>query len=185
VYTLSRLGIMLFWLIRFFSNRAYHVRAFEEVFVVSVVSIVPLGLLPFIESLRIGAQAPFDLENTIWAAISSGQLFLYSFAMLGMIIWLSVEDVSSKPFAPRKYFIVVALLAAFLCLLVYESDPALSRPLNPLIVKVSICIYCGYLAMYYALLVFKMLRAPPLGETVDSEVESLIHKSRQHGGGKS
>ena len=170
---------MLFWLTRFFSSRAYHVRAFEEVFVVSVVSIVPLGLLPFIASMKADPSAPFDLGATIWAAISSGQLFLYSFAMLGMIIWLSVEDVSSKPFPPRKYFIVVAVLAAFLCMLVYESDPGLSRPLNPVIVKISIWIYCGYLGMYYALLVFKMARAPSLEETVNAEVGDLINRSRQ------
>jgi hypothetical protein len=97
-----------------------------------------------------------------------------------MIVWLSVEDVSNKPFPPRKYFVVVAILAAFLCLLVYESDPALSKPLNPFIVKMSIWVYGGYLAMYYALLVFKMVRAPPLQETVDSEVEVLINQSRQH-----
>jgi len=126
---------MWFWLTRFFSSRAHHVHAFEEVFVVSVVSIVPLGLLPFIASKKSDAEAPFNLQNAIWTAISSGQLFLYSFAMLGMIIWLSVEDVSSKPFPPRKYFILVAILAAFLCLLVYESDPGLSKPLNPVVVK--------------------------------------------------
>ncbi len=101
---------MWFWLTLFFSNREYHRRAFEEVFVVAVVSIVPLLLLPFIASLKSGAEAPFDLLTTIWPAISSGQLYLYSFSMLGMIIWLSVEDVSNKPFPPRKYFIVVALL---------------------------------------------------------------------------
>jgi hypothetical protein len=171
---------MWFWLTHFFSNRAYHTRAFEEVFVVSVVSIVPLGLLPFIASIKLGAETPFDLENTIWAAISSGQLYLYSFAMLGMIIWLSVEDVSSKPFPPRKYFIVAAIISAFLCLLVYESDPGLSKQLNPFVVKVSVWIYGGYLAMYYALLVFKMVRAPSLGETVDTDVEGLIKQSRRH-----
>jgi len=170
---------MLFWLTRFFSSRAYHVRAFEEVFVVSVFSIAPIGLLPFITSLKADARTPFDLEATIWAAISSGQLFLYSFAMFGMIIWLSVEDVTSKPFPPRKYFIVVAVLAAFLCMLVYETDPTLSRPLNPVIVKISIWVYCGYIAMYYALLVFKMARAPSVDQTVDADVGDLISRSRK------
>jgi hypothetical protein len=171
---------MWFWLTRFFSNRAYHVRAFEEVLVVSIVSIAPLALLPFIASMKASAETPFDLENTVWAAISSGQLYLYSFAMLGMIIWLSVEDVSTKPFPPRKYFIIAALLSAFLCLLVYETDPGLTKPLNPLVVKVSIWIYVGYLAMYYSFLVFKMVRAPSLGETVDTEVNDLIKQSRKH-----
>jgi hypothetical protein len=174
---------MWFWLTLFFSNREYHRRAFEEVFVVAVVSIVPLLLLPFIASLKSGAEAPFDLLTTIWPAISSGQLYLYSFSMLGMIIWLSVEDVSNKPFPPRKYFIVVALLTAFLCLLVYETDPGLSKPLHPFVVRVSVWVYGSYLAMYYMLLVFKMLRAPSLGEAVKTEVDDLINQSRRHRGG--
>jgi hypothetical protein len=171
---------MLFWLKNFFSNREFHIRAFEEVFVVSVVSICPLVVLPFLASVRSTADVPFDLLNTIWAAISSGQLYLYSFAMLGMIIWLSVEDVSNKRFPPRKYFIVAATLSAFLCVLVYGSDPGLSKPLNPIVVRISIWIYCGYLLMYYALLVFKMVRAPTVTETVDTEVTDLIGQSRKH-----
>jgi hypothetical protein len=173
---------MWFWLGLFFSNREYHRRAFEEVLVVSVVSIVPLLLLPFIASIKSSAETPFDLVSAIWAAISAGQLYLYSFAMLGMIIWLSVEDVSSKPFPPRKYFIVIALLTAFLCVLVYQSDPGLSKPLNSFVVKISIWIYGGYLLMYYMLLVFKMLRAPSFAEAVETEVDGLIDQSRKHRG---
>jgi hypothetical protein len=173
---------MLFWLKNFFSNREFHVRAFEEVFVVSVVSICPLVALPFLASLKSTADGPIDLLTTIWAAISSGQLYLYSFAMLGMIIWLSAEDVSNKRFPPRKYFIVAAILSAFLCVLVYGSDPGLSKPLNPVVVRISIWIYCGYLLMYYALLVFKMIRAPTITETVDLDVTDLIGQSRRHRG---
>ena len=168
-----------FWLRLFFSNREYHKRAFEEVFVVSVVSIVPLVLLPFISSIKASAETPFHLMSTIWAAISSGQLYLYSFAMLGMIIWLSVDDVSNRAFPPRKYFVVAAILSAFLCLLVYGADPGLSKPLNSVVVQISMCIYGAYLLMYYMLLVFKMLRAPSVGETVNSEVKTLINQSRR------
>jgi hypothetical protein len=168
---------MRFWLALFFSNREFHRRAFEEVFVVSVVSIVPLVLLTFIASARSSADTPFDLVNIIWAAISSGQLFLYSFSMLGMIIWLFVEE-STKPFAPRKYFVLAAFLSGSLCLLIYGLDPELSRPLNPVLVRISIWIYGSYLLMYYALLVFKMLRAPSVDDTVDSDVTRLMRQSR-------
>lgn len=176
------LHMRFFWLRLFFSRFEYHRRAFGEVFVVAVVSIVPLLLLPFIASIRASADTPFDLVTTIWAAISSGQLYLYSFSMLGMVIWLSVDDVSNKSFSPRKYFVVAALLSGFLCLLVYGSDPGLSKPLNPVVVELSIWVYGGYLLMYYMLLVFKMVRAPSVGETVDSEVKNLISQSRQHRG---
>lgn len=118
-------------------------------------------------------------SSTIWQAVSSGQLYLYSFSLFGTIIWLCVEDVSNKIFPPRKYFVIAATLSAFLCVIVYGFDPALSKPLNPVLVNISIFIYVIYLLMYYALLVFKMLRAPSLGETFDNEANNLINQSRR------
>jgi hypothetical protein len=171
---------MRFWIGLFFSNGEFHRRAFEEVLVVAVVSIFPLLILPFIASAKSAAETPFLLTATIWSAISSGQLYIYSFSLFGTIIWLCVEDVSQKTFAPRKYFVIAAILSAFLCLLVYSADPALSKVLNPVLVKTSIWIYGIYLAMYYALLVFKMLRAPGIDETVEENVSRLIRSSRHN-----
>lgn len=170
-------GHMLFWLRRFFSNAAYHKQAFEEVLIVSVVSIFPLLLLPFIAGLKAAAELPLEFGPTLWKAIASGQLYLYSFSLFGAIIWLCSEDVYDGVFPPRKYFVVASVLAAFLCLLVYALDPELGKPLNPVLVYVSIVIYVIYLIMYYALLVFKMLRAPELGETLDRNASQLIKQS--------
>jgi hypothetical protein len=62
--------------------------------------------------------------------------------------------------------------------LVYGINPELSRPLNPVLIRISIAIYLFYLFMYYALLVFKMLRAPSVEESVESSVDDLIAESR-------
>jgi hypothetical protein len=172
---------MRFWIRLFFSNSGYHRRAFDEVFIITAVSVVPLLLLPFIASAKATAEATFDFSSIIWSAISSGQLYLYSLSVFGNIVWLCVEDWKQE-FAPRKYFVVSSILAAFLCLAVYSVDPSLAKPLNPFLIKISIGIYAIYLVMYYTLLVFKMLRAPPITETVDYEVDSLIRTSRGHRG---
>jgi hypothetical protein len=123
---------MLFWIRQFFSNREFHKRAFEEVFVVAMVSIFPLVLLPFLSSAKASADTPFALGPTLWKAIESGQLYLYSFALFGTLIWLCVEDVSSKQFPPRKYFVLASILSAFLCVLVYGLDPE-NQALKPCI----------------------------------------------------
>ena len=172
----------MFWIKRFFSSSEFHRRAFEEVLVVSVVSIFPLVVLPFIASMKAPAETPFDLSATLWAAIASGQLYLYSFSLFGMIIWLCVEDVSNKAFPPRKYFSLGSLLAAFVCLSVYAIDPTLSKPLNRVLVYTSMGIYLFYLMMYYALLVFKMQRAPDLAETLSEGTSRLIEQSREQRG---
>ena len=99
---------MRFWIGLFFSNGGFYRRAFEEVFVVAAVSIFPLVILPFIASAKSTAETPFHLTTEIWSAISSGQLYIYSFSLFGTIVWLCVEDVSQKTFAPRKYFVIAA-----------------------------------------------------------------------------
>jgi hypothetical protein len=170
---------MWLWISLFFSNRDFHRRAFEEVLVVTIFSIFPLLLLPFVASIKVSAEAPFDFTKSIWSAVASGQLYLYSFSLFGTLMWLCVEDVSSREFAPRKYFSIAAILAAFLCLIVYGFDPGLTGQLNPVLVQISIWIYAIYVLMYYALLVFKMLRAPSISDTVDAEVKNLITQSRK------
>jgi amino acid transporter len=169
---------MRFWLRLFFSNGAFHRRAFEEVFIITAVSVVPLLLLPFIAGAKSAAEVSFDFSTTIWSAVSSGQLYLYSLSVFGNIIWLCVEDWKQE-FPPRKYFVLSSMLAAFLCVLIYSVDPTLSKPLNPVLVKISIWIYGIYLLMYYTLLVFKMLRAPSINDTVENEVGVLIGQSRK------
>jgi len=173
---------MWFWIKQFFSHRAFHIKAAEEVAFVAIVSVLPLLVLPFLASAKAPADTPFDFGATIWSAVSSGQLYLYSFSMFGTIMWLCVEDVSSREFPPRKYFVLGATGSAFLCLLVYSTDPALSKPINATLVRISLYIYFVYLFMYYALLVFKMLRAPGIDETISEGVERLIRHSENRTG---
>lgn len=167
----------MFWFKQFFSNAGSHRRAFEEVFVISLVAIFPLLLLPFIASLKASAEAPFDWSQTLWSAVSSGQLYLYSFSTFGTIIWLCVEDFE-KAFPPRKYFVLASVLSGFICLLVYSIDPTLTKPLNRVVVYTSIAIYFVYLLMYYALLVFKMQRAPDLADSLNEGASRLMTQSR-------
>jgi len=169
---------MWFWLKQFFSSREFHKRAFEEVFVVSAFSIFPLLLLPFISSAKASAESPFEWGSILWKAIEGGQLYLYGFSLFGVIMWLCVEDVSNKAFPPRKYFALLSILSAFLCLLVYGFDPGLTKPLNPVLIYISIFIYLFYLVMYYALLIFRMLRAPNVSEALDRGAAGLISQSR-------
>jgi hypothetical protein len=177
-----RLDPMRFWLTQFFSNREYHKRAFEEVFIVLTFSIFPLLLLPFVGIAKLGVDSTFEWGATLWAAVASGQLYLYSFSLFGTLMWLCVEDVSNKVFPPRKYFAAASVLAAFLCLAIYGLDPGLTKPLHPTLIYISIVIYVVYVATYYSLLVFKMLRAPDLGETLDQEANQLISQSRRRRG---
>ena len=171
------------WITQVFSKGDCHKRAFEEVFVVTVFSLVPLLLLPFLEIMKAPKEAQVDLLKVLLRAVEGGQLFLYALSIFGTLIWLCVEDVSEKQFPPRKYLATAAILPAFLCLGIFSSDPLLAKPINPFLVDVSAAIYVFYLLLYYVLLVFKFLRAPDVKTTLDAGVERLMgqHKSRAGG----
>ena len=109
---------MRFWIRQFFSDAKAHKDAFEEIFIVSVVSLIPLFLLAVVDQLR--AEHP-NMWAVFMAAISSGQLYLYSFAMLGMIFWLCWKDHDQlQRFPPRKYLALIAFVFSVLIIAVYS-----------------------------------------------------------------
>lgn len=165
---------MLFWMKHFFSNWGSHKEAAEEVALVSVISLVPLLLLPLIEHLRsnLGVQI-----TVLWQAISAGQLYLYSFSLLGTLHWLSQKDRANlHRFPPRKYLSLFVWLPAIIMFIVYSFDPTLSKPLSHTLVWISIASYILYVSLYYVLLVFEKLPPPETGKTLETDAKSLMIK---------
>jgi uncharacterized membrane protein len=162
---------MLFWLRYFFSEGRPHRQAFEEVCFVCIVSLVPLFCLPLIEHAR-GLQS---WDNLFWDAIDSGQLYLYSFGLLGTLLWLVLKDRSETvPFAPRKYLALFVIFPAMAILIVYTIDPTLRRHLSDPLVKASIFFYLLYCLMYYVLLVFDKLPPPDTESWLTQESQQLM-----------
>jgi hypothetical protein len=173
---------MLFWIKQFFSDPKAHLTAFEELFFVTVVSLIPLFILAVVDQLR--AEHP-DMWVVFQAAISSGQLYLYSFAMLGMIFWLCWKDHDQwNRFPPGRYLALVAFLFSALILTVYSSDPALSRTLSPPLIRASIVVYIVYTCLYYILRVYDNLRPPSVGRQLASESDALAARYREQTSGR-
>src|SRR5690242_7481428 len=130
---------MWFWIKHFFSGSGQHKDAAQEVGFVCGISLVPLLLLPLIEHLRSNLEVP---ATVLWQAISSGQLYLYSFALLGTLHWLSQKDRADRAaFPPRKYLSLCVWLPAIIMFIVYSFDPSLSKPLSRTLIWISICFY--------------------------------------------
>lgn len=163
---------MIFWLKHFFSNWGPHKEAAEEVGLVSVISLAPLLLLPLIEHLRANLEVPTTI---LWQAISSGQLYLYSFSLLGTLHWLSQKDRADiNRFPPRKYLSLLVWLPAIIMFIVYSFDPTLSKPLSHTLIWISIAFYLLYVTLYYVLLVFEKLPPPQPGESIAEATDALI-----------
>jgi hypothetical protein len=171
---------MFFWTKHFFSDSEPHKDAAQEVGLVCGISLVPLLLLPLIEHLRLNLDFPNDV---LWQAISSGQLYLYSFALLGTLHWLSQKDRKDlNRFPPRKYLSLFVWLPAIIMFIVYSFDPSLSKPLSQTLIRISIGFYLLYVVLYYVLLVFEKLPPPDAGTQISEETDTLILNYRARSG---
>lgn len=103
---------MLFWTKHFFSDSTPHKEAAQEVLFVCGLSLFPLLVLPLVAHVRNNADIP---SGALLEAISFGQLYLYSFSLLGTLHWLSQKDRDdSDRFPPRKYFTVLVWVPAII-----------------------------------------------------------------------
>lgn len=168
---------MKIWIRHFFSEKTAHIKAFEEVAYVSLFSLFPLLMLPVIENVKSRGSVS---GSTFWEAISAGQLYLYSFSLLGTVMWLNAKDKKENvSFTPRKWLETCLLFPAFLILIIYSNDPALSKPLSSFLVKTSIAVYLLYTLLYYIHLVFDKLPTMSLEEAINSDVNELIRRHNE------
>lgn len=171
---------MFFWIRHFFSGSEHHKDAAQEVGLVCGIALVPLLLLPLIEHLRSNLDVP---ATVLWQAVSSGQLYLYSFALLGTLHWLSQKDRADRAsFPPRKYLSLFVWLPAIIMFIVYSFDPSLSKPLSQTLIWISIAFYVLYVLLYYILLVFEKLPPPDVNKTLSDGAKVLILDYRNQTG---
>jgi hypothetical protein len=165
---------MPLWLSLFISDGRAHGEAAEETFVITIVALVPLVLLGVIDQLH-GAE--LGMVAALWTAISAGQLYLYSFALLGHIFWLCWKDHENmKRFPPRKYFALISFAIATLIIAVYTADPTLSKALTRPLIIASIISFIVYTVLYYILSVFDKLEPPSIERTVEREADEMASR---------
>jgi hypothetical protein len=170
---------MKFWWNQFFSDWQAHKDAAEEIFFVCALSLIPLFALAVIDLLR--SPAP-QISQLFWNAIANGQLYLYSFSLLGTLYWLcQKEHENFGRFQPRRYLMFLILVPAIVIVVVYAYDPTMSKPLDPGLVKTSFFIYALYVLLYYILLVFDHLEPPDVEDQLKKETKTLISQFKEAG----
>lgn len=128
-----------------------HSEAISEVLIVSIFSLIPLLVLPFVD-LR---SHPEKLSAaTLMLAINRGQLFLYSFGVFGMLVWLLGSSRRIIPSAAFFVILMLTLIPGFICFIMISDDPEFTSNLDPQLVNLSIGLYVLYLIVYYVLLIF-------------------------------
>src|SRR5271166_21528 len=139
------------WLRDFFSKPDKHKSAAFEVIVVTIFSLVPLFVLPPLADLRYHpSQISFSI---IWKAVDSGQLFLYSFGVFGMLIWLLGISRKKTPDGVFYISLLLVIVPSIVCILMISNDPDFKVAIDPFLVKISIVLYVLYVLLSYFLIV--------------------------------
>jgi hypothetical protein len=168
---------MRFWFRQFLSDPRAHRLAAEEVFFVCAISLLPLILLAIIDQLK--HEAP-SIGGLFWSAIGSGQLYLYSFSLFGMLFWLCLKEHENlERFGPRLYFMFLIWVPSVVIILIYALNPKMSTPLKPTFVDASFLIYGLYVILYYVLLVFDNLEPPDLEIHLQENAIELMDRYEQ------
>ena len=80
---------MTYWLRQLFTRPREHFSSLIEVFVTAVFALLPLALAAIKYNYE-KAGDNFVFDQIVRQAFGGGQLFLYSYALIGTIIWLSL-----------------------------------------------------------------------------------------------
>jgi hypothetical protein len=167
----------MFWVRRFISDKDAMKSALAEVFIVCLLSLMPLFLLYLIDILNHNTGPS---KNMFYGAFAGGQLYLYSFSLFGTLFWLcQKEHEHIDKFPPRKWFMLAIFVPMCLILGVYLYDPSLRKPLHDDLIRTSVIIYALYVIIYFLLTVFNNLRAPIVQRELDSGVDALKDNYRR------
>ncbi len=128
---------MKFWIRQFFSDAKAHKMAAYEVIIVCVLSLIPLFALAVIDELPIE-----NIRGLFNEAVGAGQLYLYSFSLFGTLFWLCQKEHENFPrFEPRLFFMFVIFIPCMLIIVIYATNPAMTKPLSQGFVNVSYGVY--------------------------------------------
>jgi hypothetical protein len=163
------------------AKEAAHIvlKAFAEVLVVTL-----FGIFPFLLAvLRFNAvqhpQARIDITPVLDQSFSGGQLFLYAFSLLGMLLWLAFFNWTTPVRLHRWVLGLIVLIVGFVLVALGGIDPTFSTIQNPAIVSLSFWCYGLYTLIYFLLLLGANQSPPAVGSTFQVDVERLKEKLRE------
>src|SRR5690606_23936557 len=96
---------------KFFQSPEEHKKALAGTGVIAFFSVLPLLVLPALDALRRSVYGPPQAipcpvavpdPISLWDTISSGQLFMYSFAFFGSLLWMLLQEYKSDKTIPNK-----------------------------------------------------------------------------------
>lgn len=168
---------------KFFQSAEKHKKALWGTSVITFFSVLPLLILPAADALRRSVYGPpreipcpavVPEPITLWDTISSGQLFMYSFAFFGSLLWMLLQEYKSDKTIPHKlaYASLISTIC-FFCMLVYGASPDLRQTLPVWAVYFSILCFAIFMVIHYILLVYPTLPVKSLHDDMNAGANKL------------
>lgn len=167
----------MYWFKKLFTAWSVHLETAVEVFVVTIFSLIPLVISALAHNAG-KENYQFEITPIIQSSFGGGQLFLYSFSLIGTLIWLSFVRWDIPRIAPRIVIGLIVVVTGFLITSLAGIDPTLSNIKNPFLIDVSYYIYFATILTYYLLLFFCKIEPPSPEESLNKGSNDLMQDYR-------
>jgi hypothetical protein len=152
----------------------------KEPLLTAAFCVLPLGLVAISNYLN-AFQATGDptvankiaLTPYLAATIENGQLLLFSFSMLGTLLWLSGIDVGGRKFPVRWLFISLIALVGATCIALFAMNTDQKNLMPAWMIDFSIWSYVGFV-FAHVLLIRITTSDADLGGSFDRGADALI-----------
>ena len=168
---------MTYWLRQLFTRPREHFSSLIEVFVTAVFALLPLALAAIKYNYE-KAGDNFVFDQIVRQAFGGGQLFLYSYALIGTIIWLSLVKWDRPATAPRRFFGFITIIGSLTLVYLLAIDPTLSSAKNYLIIEARYWAYASFLLINYLLLFYMNIDPPTPEDSLAAGTSRLIKTYR-------
>ncbi|WP_421565248.1 hypothetical protein [Ochrobactrum sp. EDr1-4] len=160
---------MIYWLKVFFSQPDKHKKAFTEVLITTLFSIMPfifLYLSNAVERQEFFSPVFYDL-------FGRGQLFLLAYSLFGTVFWLTIVQWDNKRHGPRITIGVIMVIIVWPLVGYMGFDPAFNNLLNPNFITLSYVYYSFVIFIYYLSLFFSKIDAPEPGSSIKRDKNTM------------
>lgn len=159
----------------FGAGRHVWIRALSETAVVAGVSLLPLLLAAFRETLPTGGA----IGDALAKAFLSGQLLFYALGLIATVVWVSNKDFPR--FFPLRIVInLVCLVEVVICSLIIGFDPTLEVTDKAIVGSYSVTLFAVAVAFYILMVVIGEVHVN-VGQSLaqdDAELKQSVRKSR-------
>jgi hypothetical protein len=151
--------------------RYFSFSALAEVFVINLISLIPLGAIGLIAAEKSKTSGSiFEVLGIVLLSVSGGQLFLYCFSSLASVLWI-VWDSGARPI--RILIGPIALMLLVYTTLLLGVDPQMVSLTNPSIIKSSFYVYTIGVLLHFFVLSVSKASPPSIEYTLETEASAL------------